>query len=109
MYSHINDQFSIQDIEYENAYFNDYDQEMVEAVNKADYNDQQKEQEDQEQDDEYIIDERLLKLIVDVQSYLSEAPAADSPLLALQYKMYTYLKQRAMEIGMENNQDYTAL
>ncbi|CEI95241.1 hypothetical protein RMCBS344292_09432 [Rhizopus microsporus] len=109
MYSHINDQLSIQDIEYENAYFNDYDQEMVEAVNEADYNDQQKEQEDQEQDDEYIIDERLLKLIVDVQSYLSEVPAADSPLLALQYKMYTYLKQRAMEIEMENNQDFTAL
>ncbi|EIE89425.1 hypothetical protein G6F46_003304 [Rhizopus delemar] len=82
-----------QEFEYENDYFNDYDQVMVDAVNEADC------QDNEEQQDEYIMNDRLLKLIVDVQSYLSEAPTSDSPLLALQYKMYTYLKQRALEMN----------
>jgi hypothetical protein len=49
----------------------------------------------------------LLKLIVGVQQYLSDLQNAgannhqDSPLLELQYKMYTYLKQRACEMGMD--------
>ncbi|KAI8330269.1 hypothetical protein BD560DRAFT_416371 [Blakeslea trispora] len=78
----------------EQNYFNDYDQEMMDAVNEADCYDYPKEEEDV-----YIIDEGLLKLILDVQSYLAEAPQ-DSPLFALQYKMYTYLRQRASELGM---------
>ncbi|CAO3671604.1 unnamed protein product [Rhizopus stolonifer] len=82
-------EISIQDIEYEHEYFNDYDQEISEAVNQADYQDYQ--------EDEYIMDERLLKLIVDVQSYLMDTPIANSHLLPLQYKMYTFLKQRALE------------
>lgn len=93
----INDQlpqFSIGELEAEQSYFNDYDQEMAEAVTKADYYDYQQPKE------EAYVDDSLLKLIVDVQSYLSEAPT-DSPLFALQYKMYTYLKQRASEMGMD--------
>jgi hypothetical protein len=49
----------------------------------------------------------LLNLIVGVQQYLADLQNAgannrqDSPLLDLQYKMYTYLKQRACEMGMD--------
>ncbi|KAI9315164.1 hypothetical protein BX666DRAFT_1835762, partial [Dichotomocladium elegans] len=48
----------------------------------------------------------LLHLIVGVQSYLTDMSAAgidrkDSPLLELQYKMYTYLKRRAYEMGFD--------
>lgn len=96
--------FTVDEYESELNYFHDYDQDMAEAVNEAEYQDYcyQQEQEEQEQQDEAadIMDDSLLKLIVDVQSYLSEAPT-DSPLFALQYKMYTYLKQRAFEMGME--------
>lgn len=87
-------QFSIGELEAEQNYFNEYDQEMAEAVTRADYDDYQQPKE------EAYINDSLLKLIVDVQSYLSEAPT-DSPLFALQYKMYTYLKQRASEMGMD--------
>ncbi|KAI9289286.1 hypothetical protein BC943DRAFT_314020 [Umbelopsis sp. AD052] len=58
---------------------------------------------DSQQDDQ----DALLKLIVGVQQYLSDLQNAgannqqDSPLLELQYKMYTYLKQRACEMGMD--------
>jgi hypothetical protein len=96
-------QFSIEEYEAEESYFEEYDQEMVEAVNEADYYDfeqSQAEEEEEQQQEDYILDESLLKLIVDVQTYLAEAPN-DSPLFALQYKMYTYLKQRASEMGMD--------
>ncbi|KAI8583111.1 hypothetical protein K450DRAFT_196309 [Umbelopsis ramanniana AG] len=58
---------------------------------------------DSQQEDQ----DALLKLIVGVQQYLSDLQNAgannhqDSPLLELQYKMYTYLKQRACEMGMD--------
>ncbi|KAI8970968.1 hypothetical protein BDB01DRAFT_813147 [Pilobolus umbonatus] len=86
-----NDQYTVDEYEAENEYFEEYDQEMVDAVNEADYYDCMTE--------EYH-DDSLIKLIVDVQSYLMDAPT-DSPLLALQYKMYTYLKQRAYDMGMD--------
>ncbi|KAI8641028.1 hypothetical protein BD408DRAFT_418959 [Parasitella parasitica] len=90
-------QFTADEYQSELNYFNEYDQVMVEAVNEAEYQDYyQQEQQEQEID---IMDDSLLNLIVDVQSYLAEAPT-DSPLFALQYKMYTYLKQHAFEIGM---------
>ena len=97
--------FTVDEYESELNYFHDYDQDMAEAVNEAEYQDycyQQEQEQEQEQQEEAadIMDDSLLKLIVDVQSYLSEAPT-DSPLFALQYKMYTYLKQRAFEMGME--------
>lgn len=105
-------QFTFEEYQAEEGFFQDYDQEMIEAVAEADYfdyyeqqqqgEDEEEEQEEEEmqQEEEYILDHSLLKLIVDVQSYLSEAPQ-DSPLFALQYKMYTYLKQRAFEMGMD--------
>ncbi|KAI9494104.1 hypothetical protein BDB00DRAFT_762685 [Zychaea mexicana] len=51
-------------------------------------------------------EDSLLHLIVGVQSYLSEfntmnVDRNDSPLVDLQYKMYTYLKQRACEMGVD--------
>ncbi|CAO3590512.1 unnamed protein product [Absidia cylindrospora] len=52
-------------------------------------------------------DDALLKLIVDVQSYLCETNAGvdrnESPLVGLQYKMYTYLKQRVNDMGIGVN------
>ncbi|KAL9551146.1 hypothetical protein PS6_005160 [Mucor atramentarius] len=95
--------FTLDEYESELNYFNEYDQEMAQAVNEAEYQDycyQQEEDQEQQEEEADIMDDSLLKLIVDVQSYLSEAPT-DSPLFALQYKMYTYLKQRAFEMGME--------
>ncbi|KAG1145279.1 hypothetical protein G6F37_005638 [Rhizopus arrhizus] len=80
-------------------YINDYDQATIKAIDQADYQDYQQ-QEDKE--DEYIMNEGLLKLIVDVQSYLSEISAADSHLLPLQYKIYNYLKQRALDVRMDD-------
>ncbi|KAI8047827.1 uncharacterized protein B0P05DRAFT_565205 [Gilbertella persicaria] len=91
-------QFTPQEYEAEHDYFNGYDQEMIEAVNEADYYDYRQQQEEEE--DVYVIDQGLLKLILDVQSYIAEAPQ-DSPLYPLQYKMYTYLKQRVSELGMD--------
>ncbi|KAI9281125.1 hypothetical protein BY458DRAFT_265016 [Sporodiniella umbellata] len=83
---------SIQDIEYEEEYFNDYDQEMYQTLSRADEEDNYLYQ----STEEYVMDERLLKLIVDVQSYLMDTPIPDSPLLPLQYKIYTFLKQHAL-------------
>jgi hypothetical protein len=58
-------------------------------------------------DDTQEDQDALLNLIVGVQQYLADLQNAganncqDSPLLELQYKMYTYLKQRACEMGMD--------
>ncbi|ORX45713.1 hypothetical protein DM01DRAFT_1339940 [Hesseltinella vesiculosa] len=58
-------------------------------------------------DDTYHYEnDALLKLIVGVQSYLTDAACdgmdrQDSPLLDLQYKMYMYLKQRASDMGVD--------
>ncbi|KAF1804403.1 hypothetical protein FB192DRAFT_1357534 [Mucor lusitanicus] len=93
--------FTVDEYESELNYFYEYDQDMAQVVNEAEYQDYCYQQEEQQQEEEAdIMDDSLLKLIVDVQSYLAEAPT-DSPLFALQYKMYTYLKQRAFEMGME--------
>ncbi|CAM0135308.1 hypothetical protein VKS41_000108 [Umbelopsis sp. WA50703] len=49
----------------------------------------------------------LLNLVVGVQQYLADLQMTgfdnrqESPLLDLQYKMYTYLKQRAYEMGAD--------
>ncbi|KAI8889550.1 hypothetical protein K501DRAFT_282212 [Backusella circina FSU 941] len=88
--------YTAEQYQAEQAYFEEYDQEMAEAM----YCEEEELQENL-QEEEYIVDDSLLKLIVDVQSYLSEAPT-DSPLLQLQYKMYTYFKQRVSEIEGED-------
>ncbi|CEP11750.1 hypothetical protein [Parasitella parasitica] len=89
--------FTVDEYQSELIYFNEYDQNMVEVVNAAEYQDYyQQEHQGQEIN---VMDDSLLNLIVNVQSYLAEAPT-DSPLFALQYKMYTYLKQHAFEIKM---------
>ncbi|KAI8982195.1 hypothetical protein BDF20DRAFT_798166, partial [Mycotypha africana] len=87
-----------EDYENELSYFTHYDQEMEEAVQEADNDDYGYNYGyNYGYDDNHLMDDSLLKLIVDVQSYLVDA-SKDSPLLALQYKMYTYLKQRALEV-----------
>ncbi|KAI7855080.1 hypothetical protein BDC45DRAFT_107989 [Circinella umbellata] len=85
-------------------YFSDYynEQEAVEAAVSL----------EEEEDDrksassmESYNNDALLYLILDVQSYISEMSNSrlmnetDSPLFGLQYKMYTYMKQRAFEAG----------
>lgn len=81
----------------EETCFSQYDRDMATAVAEADYQD-------------YCYDyqnDSLLELVVGVQSYLTEQQAAssnksyDSPLYNLQYKLYTYMRQRALELGME--------
>jgi hypothetical protein len=62
-----------------------------------------------EQQEEYCYEnDSLLSLIVGVQSYLEEQTSAgtikgksDSPLYSLQYKMYTYMRQRACDMGVQ--------
>lgn len=118
-----------QDCDMEDVCYAQYDYEMANAVAEADYQDcyyeQQLQQIQQSQEveeyfddeeDAYYSDEKpqqsydyqhdsLLSLIVGVQSYLTEqeqyASSNDSPLYGLQYKMYTYMRQRALELGVQ--------
>ncbi|KAJ8656526.1 hypothetical protein O0I10_007849 [Lichtheimia ornata] len=97
-------------------YDSNYDQYHPDGfVEQEDENVMELDQEDdqQRQGDENNIEhlynyqeDSLLHLIVGVQSYLSDMANAgidrnDSPLLDLQYKMYTYLKQRACDMGVD--------
>lgn len=69
----------------------------------------QEEEEDNMDTDDVVYDyqdDALLKLIVGVQSYISDLTSVgvdrhDSPLIGLQYKMYTYLKQRVDDMGVD--------
>ncbi|KAG2195133.1 hypothetical protein INT47_006997 [Mucor saturninus] len=84
--------------EEEDSYFADYDREVANAVTEADY---------QDFGDGNAYDYRndcLLELVVGVQSYLTEQQAVsskipDSPLYNLQYKLYSYMRQRALQLG----------
>ncbi|KAG1461171.1 hypothetical protein G6F56_005787 [Rhizopus delemar] len=57
-----------------------------------------------EEDEEPYEDDALLNLILGVQHYMTErakifdGKLTDSPLYNLQYKMYSYLRQRASEV-----------
>ncbi|KAI7882567.1 hypothetical protein K492DRAFT_160349 [Lichtheimia hyalospora FSU 10163] len=78
--------------EEENNYYYDDENMMMEEYDRQSIASQ-----------ESYNNEALLSLIAGVQSYLSDATNAgivkDSPLLELQYKMYTYMKQQACEMG----------
>ncbi|KAG0166376.1 hypothetical protein DFQ28_005963 [Apophysomyces sp. BC1034] len=107
----------------EQAYFDEYDRAMATAAFTADYYDyyndettndndmMEYEEEEVEESNQPSYDynsDALLSLIVGVQSYLSDASVAgidrnDSPLVDLQYKMYTYLKQRACDMGIDTD------
>ncbi|CAO3626339.1 unnamed protein product [Cunninghamella blakesleeana] len=116
--------------EQEKEYFDQYDHVMTIEAERFDqyeqdpyyYNEYQQEEEDEEMnmnmeevevidDDEQendhpiyqVEDDALLKLIVGVQSYLASSGADrhDSPLMDLQYKMYIYMKQRALDMGVD--------
>lgn len=85
--------------EEEEDCFADYDQEMANAVAEADYQDVEDASYDYRHDS-------LLELVVGVQSYLTEQQAvsskiSDSPLYNLQYKLYSYMRQRALELGVQ--------
>jgi hypothetical protein len=111
--------------------YTQYDLEVANAIAEADYQDyyceyqyqqnQQNQIDDQDEcmeeyeDDKqlqyqqsYSYDYRndsLLSLVVGVQNYLTEqadnSSKCDSPLYNLQYKMYTYMRQRAIELGVQ--------
>ncbi|GAA5809847.1 hypothetical protein MFLAVUS_003262 [Mucor flavus] len=67
--------------------FEQYDNEMADAVAEADYYDYR--------------NDSLLELVVGVQTYLTEQAKFDSPLYDLQYKLYTYMRQRALDLGVQ--------
>ncbi|CDS08745.1 hypothetical protein LRAMOSA10106 [Lichtheimia ramosa] len=88
----------------------DDDTMMMDYQEEEENNYDDDEQNMMEEDDQQSIaseesynNEALLSLIAGVQSYLTDATNAgivkDSPLLELQYKMYTYMKQQACEMG----------
>ncbi|ORZ25591.1 hypothetical protein BCR42DRAFT_400499 [Absidia repens] len=75
------------------------------------YNQQDDDDANEYQQEENHDDSALLRLILGVQTYLDEATTtnrstADTPLMDLQYKMYTYMKQRAFELGMDTSSLY---
>lgn len=87
------------ELDNEETCFSQYDCDMANAAAEADYQDYYEEQSYDYQSDS------LLELVVGVQSYLAEQQAnstkCDSPLYNLQYKLYTYMRQRALELGVE--------
>ncbi|KAG2233850.1 hypothetical protein INT48_005296 [Thamnidium elegans] len=81
-YDEINDQQLVDE-----SCFEQYDNDMVNAVAEADYYDYR--------------NDSLLELVVGVQTYLAEQAKFDSPLYGLQYKLYTYMRQRALDLGVQ--------
>ncbi|CAO3609036.1 unnamed protein product [Cunninghamella echinulata] len=94
----------------------DEEEEQQQQQQQDDYNDDNMMLWDDNNNEEYEYEEEqqhddsaLLRLIVDVQMYLSESPSLnknDTPLLDLQYKMYTYMKQKAIELGVDTSNLY---
>ncbi|KAI8637592.1 hypothetical protein BD408DRAFT_424309 [Parasitella parasitica] len=100
--------------------YTQYDLEVANAVAEADYEDYYCEshyqdnqdesmseyEDDQQQNQPYDYrNDSLLSLVVGVQNYLTEqadnSSKCDSPLYNLQYKMYIYMRQRAIELGVQ--------
>ncbi|KAI7860006.1 hypothetical protein BDC45DRAFT_495462 [Circinella umbellata] len=104
----------------EQYYYNEENNNMNDINAKNDImndNEQEQQEEGEETQTKNSYDyqrDSLLHLIVGVQSYLSDASALnmdrnDSPLADLQYKMYTYLKQRACDMGVDMDTTGTQL
>ncbi|CAO3621877.1 unnamed protein product [Mucor hiemalis] len=105
------------DLVNEEASYAQYDFDMANAVAEADYQDYYYYEDDTNEEEEAYEEEQyydyqsdsLLSLVVGVQSYLTEqeqqqanlSTKHDSPLYSLQYKMYTYMRQRALELGVQ--------
>ncbi|KAI7879979.1 hypothetical protein K492DRAFT_178201 [Lichtheimia hyalospora FSU 10163] len=91
--------------DYQDEFVEQEDEDMMEL----DQEDDPHRQDDENNNMEHLYnyqEDSLLHLIVGVQSYLSDMANTgidrnDSPLLELQYKMYTYLKQRACDMGVD--------
>lgn len=108
---------ALAEADYQDCYYEQQEQQQY----CQDYNEHEYEEEEQEEycDDDYYYqpqqpsydyqNDSLLSLVVGVQSYLTEqadwksssAKHDDSPLYNLQYKMYTYMRQRALELGVQ--------
>lgn len=107
---------AIAEADYEDYYYEQQQQEYYNQGEEEYYN----EDEEYYDDDEELQDQQnttgvnydyqsdsLLSLVVGVQSYLTEQSDSfsstknDSPLYNLQYKMYTYMRQRALELGVQ--------
>ncbi|KAI7887113.1 hypothetical protein K492DRAFT_173485 [Lichtheimia hyalospora FSU 10163] len=92
-----------------------YDQMLNHNQEEEMYGYDEQEDQVQHQGEQTAYDYRqdaLLHLVVGVQSYLSDLSCSglsndqDSPLNELQYKMYTYLKRRAHDMGVVNVTDH---
>ncbi|KAI9022938.1 hypothetical protein CLU79DRAFT_749587 [Phycomyces nitens] len=96
-------------------YSYDYEQDCVDQPYGQMYSQEEQEQEYNDEDEAMDYEkassnpdyqnDALLNLVVGVQSYLSDMTTQPiqhvSPLLDLQYKMYIYLKQRAIDMGLD--------
>ncbi|CAO3627653.1 unnamed protein product [Mucor fragilis] len=111
----------MQEAEEEDYCYSQYDLQVANAVAEADYQDyyceyqyqdEYMEEYDDEEPQQYQQDpsydyrnDSLLSLVVGVQNYLTEqadqSSKCDSPLYNLQYKMYVYMRQRAIELGVQ--------
>lgn len=96
-----------QDCYYEQQQYNEQQYEEEEEYDEKEEDYHYQDQQDQKLSDYDIQNDSLLSLVVGVQSYLTEQAdfsavnKLDSPLYNLQYKMYTYMRQRAFELGVE--------
>ncbi|KAI8078832.1 uncharacterized protein BX664DRAFT_342821 [Halteromyces radiatus] len=102
--------------QYDQMYQALYDDPSIEQDNEMMWEEEEEEElydvdhevgdDDMDEEEEHD-DSALLRLIVGVQMYLGETSFIhdknDTPLLDLQYKMYTYMKQRAFELGMDTS------
>jgi TATA-binding protein-associated factor Taf7 len=105
---------AVAEADYQDYYYEQQQQQLQQSQQvEEEYFDEEEEKEDDDEDEYYSNQkpqqtydyqhDSLLSLVVGVQSYLTEQEQSnnDSPLYSLQYKMYTYLRQKALELGVQ--------
>ncbi|CDS05784.1 hypothetical protein LRAMOSA08312 [Lichtheimia ramosa] len=103
------DNTSIEWVDDQNPYA--FYEQIIEDQEMYDFEENQVQQQQHQAEYDYQQD-ALLHLVVGVQSYLADLSCSGlsndqqaSPLNDLQYKMYTYLKRRAHDMGVMNVAD----
>ncbi|KAK4516102.1 ER membrane glycoprotein subunit of the GPI transamidase complex-like protein [Mucor velutinosus] len=96
---------AVAEADYEDYYCEyQYQDECDQDEYMEEYDDEEPQQYQQDPSYDYRNDS-LLSLVVGVQNYLTEqadqSSKCDSPLYNLQYKMYVYMRQRAIELGVQ--------
>lgn len=93
---------AVAEADYQDYYYCEYEYDQNEYMEECDDEEPQQYQQDSSYD---YKNDSLLSLVVGVQNYLTEqadqSSKCDSPLYNLQYKMYTYMRQRAIELGVQ--------